>query len=189
LHLDLTLNLGVTTVYALQDFHNLHQGDLSVHDYCCRLKRLADTLTDVGHPITDQDLVVNLLRRLSSKFSNALGVVTTMNPLPTFLWVHSYLLQEETRVDRSHKVEAANTLLAAASSSAGTPTDAEAAGLIATNFFGASKPLSQQPASSPLKGRDRRKKRKQSNGRPHNNSGSPGQNPASQQQPWGVSCP
>jgi hypothetical protein len=182
-------NASQRTVYALQDFHNLQQGDLSVHDYCCRLKRLADTLNDVGHPITDQDLVVNLLRGLSSKFSNALGVVTAMNLLPTFLWVHSYLLQEETRVDRSHKAEAANTLLAAAGSSAGTPTGAAAAGLVATNSSSASKPPAQQMVSSPQKGGDRRKKRKTYDGRPRTNSGSPAQNPASQQQPLGVSCP
>jgi hypothetical protein len=55
-------NATQRTVYALQDFHSLQQRDLSVGDFCCRLKRLADTLTDVGHPITDQDLVVNALR-------------------------------------------------------------------------------------------------------------------------------
>jgi hypothetical protein len=113
----------------------LQQGDLSVRDYCCQLKRLGDTLTDVGHPVTNQVLVVNLLHDLSSKFSNALGVFTAMNPLSSFLWVHSYLLQE-TRVDRSLKMEAANTLVVAAGSSAGTPagtpTGVAAAALVAT---------------------------------------------------------
>jgi hypothetical protein len=84
-------NASQRVVYALQDFHSLQQGDLSVHDYCCRLKRLADTLTDVVHPITDQDLVVNTMRGLSNKFTNALDVINAMNPLPSFLWVHSYL--------------------------------------------------------------------------------------------------
>jgi hypothetical protein len=55
-------NASQRAVYALQDFHSLQQGDDSVHDYCCRLKHLADTLTDVGHPIADADLVVNTMR-------------------------------------------------------------------------------------------------------------------------------
>jgi hypothetical protein len=80
-------------VYALQDFHNLQQGDLSVGDYCCRLKSLADTLSDIGHPVTERDLVVNTVRGLSPKFSNALGVINAMPALSSFLWVHNYLLQ------------------------------------------------------------------------------------------------
>jgi hypothetical protein len=168
-------------VYVLQDFHNLQQGVLSVHHCRCHLKCLADSLTDVGHPVTDQDLVINSLRSLSSKFSNALGVITAMNPFPSFLWVHSYLLQEETRVDRSHKMKAAHTLLASIGSSAGTPagtpTGAVAAALVATNSSGASKPPVQRSASSPPKGGDRRKKRKKSDGHSRNNSGFAAQNP------------
>jgi hypothetical protein len=78
-------NATQRTVYAIQDFHSLQQGDLSVGEFCCRLKQLADTLTYVGHPITNQDLVVNTMRGLSSKFSNALGVINAMNLLPHFL--------------------------------------------------------------------------------------------------------
>jgi hypothetical protein len=128
-------NASQRAVYALQDFHTLQQGDLSVHDYCYKLKRLADTLTDVGHPITDQDLVVNALRGLSDKFTNALGVINAMNPLPSFLWVHSYLVQDETRLDRSHKMPAANTLLAAGTAAGvptGAPSGASAAALVAS---------------------------------------------------------
>jgi hypothetical protein len=69
-------NASQRAVYALQDFHSLQQGDLSVHDYCCRLKRLADTLTDVGHPITDQYLIVNTMRDVSS-----ISVPTSAAPL------------------------------------------------------------------------------------------------------------
>jgi hypothetical protein len=37
-------NATYRAVYALQDFHRLYQGELSVADYCCQLKKLADTL-------------------------------------------------------------------------------------------------------------------------------------------------
>lgn len=77
-------NATQRAVYALQDFHNLQQGDLSVGDNCCRLKRLADTLSDVGHPVTEQDLVVNTVRSLSPKFSNALSVINAMRALSSF---------------------------------------------------------------------------------------------------------
>jgi hypothetical protein len=176
-------NASRRAMYALQDFHCLQQGDISVHDYCCRLKRLTDTLTDVGHPVTNQDLVVNTLCGINSKFSNALGVITAMHPLSSFLWVHAYLLQEETRVDHSHKMDVANTLLAAVGSSAGAPAGSSAgsaaATLVATDSSAGSKPPPPPTASSPTKGSEGRKKRKQSDGR-RNNSGStpPNQTPS-----------
>ncbi|KAL6647998.1 hypothetical protein ACP70R_012222 [Stipagrostis hirtigluma subsp. patula] len=33
-------------VYALQEFHSLYQGNMSIHEYCERLKKLSDTLRD-----------------------------------------------------------------------------------------------------------------------------------------------
>jgi hypothetical protein len=78
-------NATQRAIYALQDFHSLQQGDLSVGESCCRLKRLADTLVDVGHPITDQDPVVNTMHGLSTKFTNALDVINALTFLPSFL--------------------------------------------------------------------------------------------------------
>jgi hypothetical protein len=146
--------------------------DLSVHDYCCKLKRLADTLTDVGHPITDQDLVVNALRGLNKKFTNALGVINTMNPLPSFLWVHFYLVQDEMRLNRSHKMAAVNSLLGVgtpAGISTGATSGASTATLVAS---GTPVGTSKLSGFSPTKGGDRPKKRKQSNNKPRDNSGS-----------------
>lgn len=90
-------------------------------------------------------------------------------------------------------MEAANTLLVAAGSSArtptGTPTGATAATLVATNSSGVSKAPAQKLASSPPKGRDHRRRHKQSDGHSRNNSGSTAQNLASQQQTWGRRIP
>lgn len=183
-------NTSQRVVYTLQGFHSLQQGDLSVHDYCCKLKQLADTLTDVNHPITDMDLVVNTMRGLNSKFSNALGVINAMNPLLGFLWVHSYLVPEETRLDRNQKIEAANSLLAVSATSSAS-SGAAAAALVATgSSTGTSKSSATQQGSSPTKGGSRQKKRKHTNGKARFNSGSTPGNPAPHQQqgaspyPW-----
>jgi hypothetical protein len=88
---------------------------------------------------------------LSSKFSNAHSVINAMNPLLSFLWVHSYLLQEETRVERSHKMEVANTLLAAGAS-AGAPSGTAAAAMVATDSsYGAPKPPAANSPRCPPK--------------------------------------
>jgi hypothetical protein len=39
------------------DLRNMPQGNLSISDYCAKFKNLADSLTDVGQPITDEMLV------------------------------------------------------------------------------------------------------------------------------------
>jgi hypothetical protein len=78
-------------------------------------------------------------------------------------------------------MEAANTLLAAGTAS-GTSTGAAAAALVAAGASsGASKPQASSPATSPIKGGDRKKKRKQSDGKSRYNSGSTPGTSASQQ--------
>jgi hypothetical protein len=40
-------------VYVQQEFHSLFQGDMSVGEYCGRLKSLADSLYDCGATVSD----------------------------------------------------------------------------------------------------------------------------------------
>lgn len=40
-------------VYLEAEFRNIQQGDLSINDYCTKLKRLADNLHDIGHPVSE----------------------------------------------------------------------------------------------------------------------------------------
>jgi hypothetical protein len=68
-----------------------------LNDYFNRLKHLADLLRDVGHPVSDPAMVINALHGLNSKFSHATSVITARKPLPSFLFTHDYLLQEEAR--------------------------------------------------------------------------------------------
>ncbi|XP_062213823.1 uncharacterized protein LOC133914845 [Phragmites australis] len=100
-------------VYAQQEFHSLFQGDMSVSEYCGRLKHLADTLYDCGAAVSDPALVINTLRGLNNKFSQAITVLSTMTPPPTFLYTRSYLVQEENRIRHSLQMEAQTALLAA----------------------------------------------------------------------------
>jgi hypothetical protein len=47
-------NRNQQAVHALQKFHRLFRGDMTVYTYCSRLKIIvADTLRDVGDPISD----------------------------------------------------------------------------------------------------------------------------------------
>jgi hypothetical protein len=92
-------------VYAQQEFHSLFQGDMTISEYCGRLKHLADTLYDCGAAVSDPALVINTLRGLNNKFSQAIAVLSTKSLPPTFLYTKSYLLQEEHRIRHSHQME------------------------------------------------------------------------------------
>jgi hypothetical protein len=111
-----------------------------------------------GAAVSDPALVINTLRGLNNKFSQAIAVLSTMNPPPTFLYTKSYLLQEEHRIRHSQQMEAQTALIAAATTT--TPPKNVAA----------SQSASQPPAAGNT---DHRKKRKSSDGRNRsNNSGS-----------------
>ena len=46
-------------------FRCFTQGDLSITEYCCQLKKVADYLRVLGEPIIDRTLILNLLRGLN----------------------------------------------------------------------------------------------------------------------------
>ncbi|KAM0838066.1 hypothetical protein ACQ4PT_061225 [Festuca glaucescens] len=52
------------------EFRNTPQGDMSVHDYCAKLKSLADALGDVDEKISDETLVLMVLRSLNQQYSH-----------------------------------------------------------------------------------------------------------------------
>jgi hypothetical protein len=143
-------------VYAQQEFHSLFQGDMSIGEYCGRLNRLADMLYDCGAAVSDLALVINTLRGLNNKFSQAIAMLSTMMPPPTFLYTKSYLLQEEHRIKRSLEIEAHMALLAAQDTGSSTTVN---------KATPAPRPPSPAPASTTPSGGggDRRKKRKADN--------------------------
>ncbi|XP_060202936.1 uncharacterized protein LOC132631373 [Lycium barbarum] len=69
---------------------------LNVKAYCTRLKFLGDNLANVGHKVSDERLVLRLLRGLSEEYKNFRTTVQHRTPLPSFEVVRSMLdLQED----------------------------------------------------------------------------------------------
>ena len=50
------------------EFCNLSQGALSIDDFCRKMKGMADALADLGEPVSDHTLVMNMLRGLNEHF-------------------------------------------------------------------------------------------------------------------------
>jgi hypothetical protein len=51
-------------------FRNFVQGDLSVSDYCHKMKSMVDSLADLGCVICDRNLVLNILRGLKKRYGH-----------------------------------------------------------------------------------------------------------------------
>ncbi|CAA7058166.1 unnamed protein product [Microthlaspi erraticum] len=92
-----------------QELRTATIGDLSVHDYCKKLKSLSDLLTNMDSPVTDCALVMYLLNGLSDKFDNIINVIKHKEPYPTFSAARSMLLLEEDRLAKQVKPQPSNT--------------------------------------------------------------------------------
>jgi hypothetical protein len=66
------------------EFRTLSQGALSIDDYCCKMKGMADALADLSEPIPDRSFVLNLLRGLNELFQFMTQFITRQRPFPSF---------------------------------------------------------------------------------------------------------
>ncbi|XP_066341933.1 uncharacterized protein [Miscanthus floridulus] len=66
------------------EFRNLSQGALSIDDYCRQMKTKADALADLGEPISDRTLVLNVLHGLNERFQFMAQLITRQKPFPSF---------------------------------------------------------------------------------------------------------
>ncbi|KAL6600397.1 hypothetical protein ACP70R_045197 [Stipagrostis hirtigluma subsp. patula] len=88
-----------TCAMILHTEHNTFvQADLSITDYCYRLKSLANSFSNLDQPVLDRSLVlaVAMLRGLDDKFAYMETLIRRTNPLPSFVQVRSELLLSST---------------------------------------------------------------------------------------------
>jgi hypothetical protein len=55
------------------------QGDLSISEYCQEMKKAADALQDVGQPLPEKTLDLNLLPGLNPHFVSSVDYIAGMN--------------------------------------------------------------------------------------------------------------
>ncbi|WVZ87570.1 hypothetical protein U9M48_034186 [Paspalum notatum var. saurae] len=132
-------NKAPRAIFLNHEFHSMTQGDLSIDAYCVRMKEKADELRDVGQPVYEPNLVLNLLRGLNEVYSNVADNIAGMQPL-TFAAARHQLLLKELRPQNEEKVRATTALPAAASSHGGHQQQ---------QLRGGRRPNTKQLASSP----------------------------------------
>ncbi|XP_073355034.1 uncharacterized protein [Aegilops tauschii subsp. strangulata] len=99
-------------VYLDAEYHAMVQGDLTVMQYCTRLKSFADQLRDLGQPVSEPQQLFNMLRGLGRQYHTAIPHLTSRVPLPTFLEARSFLLEEH-HAEQAARQQSAHALIAA----------------------------------------------------------------------------
>ncbi|XP_066344394.1 uncharacterized protein [Miscanthus floridulus] len=99
-------------VYLETELRSLQQGDMSINAYCTKLKRIADQLHDIGHPVSKPSQVLNLLRGLNPLYRYVKPVITSKYPPHTFQTARSFLILEELSVEHDANAESSQALVA-----------------------------------------------------------------------------
>nr|GEY69939.1 retrovirus-related Pol polyprotein from transposon TNT 1-94 [Tanacetum cinerariifolium] len=85
-------------VYLEQQFSNTQLDNFpNVSAYCQELKMLADQLSNVGAPVTNQRLVLQLIVGLNESYDGVATIIQHTDPLPPFYEARSKLILKETR--------------------------------------------------------------------------------------------
>jgi hypothetical protein len=72
---------GETPVLHLDTtFRNFVQGDLSVSDYCSKMK----SMTHLSCVVSDRNLILNVLRGLNKWYDHLHAIITRSTPFPSF---------------------------------------------------------------------------------------------------------
>jgi hypothetical protein len=79
--------------------HTFVQGDLSVNEYCRKFKAMADGLVDLGAPVEDRILVLNILWGLNQCLEHVSSIIRCYSPFSNFLKVRGDLLLEKIHMD------------------------------------------------------------------------------------------
>lgn len=67
-----------------------------VTSYCQAMKLLADQLANVGAPVSNKRLVLQIIAGLSEQYDGIAMLIQQSDPLPDFYDVRSKLIMEET---------------------------------------------------------------------------------------------
>jgi hypothetical protein len=77
------------------EFHNFIQGNLSISDYCCCIKGMADALSDLREVVHNHSLVLTTLCGLNIRFSHMAAILNYQRRFLTFAQVPDDLQLEE----------------------------------------------------------------------------------------------
>ncbi|XP_010515034.1 PREDICTED: uncharacterized protein LOC104790935 [Camelina sativa] len=102
-------NKDARAIQLDNELRTMEIGDMTVRDYCQKMKSTAALLTNVGTQVTDRTLVVYIINGLNDKFDNIINVIKHKDPFPSYESAKSMLEWEETRLKKSTRVTASHS--------------------------------------------------------------------------------
>nr|XP_016475485.1 PREDICTED: uncharacterized protein LOC107797135 [Nicotiana tabacum] len=87
------------TLQLKVQFHNLKKGDLSINDYVHRLKSIADALISIENPISETELVLQILSGLPPDYMSVSTSISTRVTLLSFVETRSLLFLHESQLN------------------------------------------------------------------------------------------
>jgi hypothetical protein len=88
-------NHKTCTLHIDATFQSFAQGDISINDYCQKMKGFTSSLTDLGVDITDHVLMLNVLHGLNKNFEHLCTIFMHATSFPSFQKVLNDLCLEE----------------------------------------------------------------------------------------------
>lgn len=89
-------NKGAQAVHLENEFFHVDLNDFpNTSAYCQRIKMLADQLGNVGGPVTNQRMLLQLVAGLNEAYKGVATLIQQSDPLPTFAKAGSMLTLEE----------------------------------------------------------------------------------------------
>jgi hypothetical protein len=99
-------NRETRTLYLDAAFHNFVQDNLSMSEYYYKFKGMVNALADLGSPIDDRILILNILYGLNQRFKHVGAIIRCYSLFLNFLKVQDDLLLEEIHLDTSDPIAA-----------------------------------------------------------------------------------
>jgi hypothetical protein len=93
-------------------FGSSYRGDLSINDYCRKMKWMADNLHDLDEHVEDRTLVLDVLRGLNKKYDHVKTYPKQVPSFPSFHDIRNDLLLEELTLDAEATSGSTTTLAA-----------------------------------------------------------------------------
>lgn len=99
-------NKESTAMQLETELRTLSLGDLSIHAYFDKVKKIADLLDGLGEKIKDRNVVIHALNGLPSKFDGIANIIRYTKPFPSLSEARSMLSVEETRLNNIKNIAA-----------------------------------------------------------------------------------
>lgn len=77
------------------ELRSIKIGNMTINEYCTKIKSMADRLKNLGSPDSEKNLVIYAVNGLDSRFATIVKIIRHREPLPSFATARNMLLLEE----------------------------------------------------------------------------------------------